>query len=329
MRLLAIVSVLGLLGACASSTLPAESPPPSAASVDLEPLFTGDVVEVAFFHNPRVSRSSYRIDAGDVLRVDVAEHPTLSRERVIVLPDGRVSLPVIGPIAASGNTVESLAGAISQRLSAENINNPRVVVAVEDADVRILTLIQSVMQNTAAGSTIQFTVPPTGTLDLPFVGTVPLQGSFDEVRSRVQDAYRREFGRQLAVTINARRRLTQTVYVLGEVTKPGAVDVPKGAHPLGAIAAAGGFAITADPTNVIILRPREGGFDRWGVNMEALLNAKDPQVPGVHLRHVDVVFVPKSGIAEANQFVDQYIRKMLPFNLGTGLGLSYPLGNNN
>jgi hypothetical protein len=27
----------------------------------------------------------------------------------------------------------------------------------------------------------------------------------------------------------------------------------------------------------------------------------------------DVIFVPQTGIAQANQFVDQYINKMLPF----------------
>jgi hypothetical protein len=36
------------------------------------------------------------------------------------------------------------------------------------------------------------------------------------------------------------------------------------------------------------------------------------------LQPFDVVFVPRSQVAQLNQFVDQYIRKLLPFSLNVG-----------
>jgi hypothetical protein len=39
----------------------------------------------------------------------------------------------------------------------------------------------------------------------------------------------------------------------------------------------------------------------------------------VLLQAQDVVVVPKSGIAKVDKWVDQYIRKVLPFNIGAGV----------
>ena len=36
------------------------------------------------------------------------------------------------------------------------------------------------------------------------------------------------------------------------------------------------------------------------------------------VKSYDVIYVPKTAIAEANKFVDQHIRKMIPINLSAG-----------
>ena len=43
----------------------------------------------------------------------------------------------------------------------------------------------------------------------------------------------------------------------------------------------------------------------------------------VKLEPLDIVFVPKSKIAEVNQFVDQYINKVLPFSRNVGVQYTF------
>jgi len=48
-------------------------------------------------------------------------------------------------------------------------------------------------------------------------------------------------------------------------------------------------------------------------------------VPDVELEPFDVVYVPMSGIAKVDKFVDQYIRQLLPISLNAGF--QYILGD--
>ncbi len=59
--------------------------------------------------------SSYRIQPGDVLQVSVWKEEELKAE-VIVRPDGGVSFPLCGDMAAGGGTVEELREKLEQRL---------------------------------------------------------------------------------------------------------------------------------------------------------------------------------------------------------------------
>jgi polysaccharide biosynthesis/export protein len=55
------------------------------------------------------------------------------------------------------------------------------------------------------------------------------------------------------------------------------------------------------------------------VNMDEVLSSKDP-AQDVLLSPFDIVYVPRSQVAEVNKFVDLYIRRNLPISLGAGLG---------
>ncbi len=57
----------------------------------------------------------YRIGPGDVLDISVWKDETLTRS-VVVLPDGKISFPLIGEIAASGKTVAQLKKEIESKL---------------------------------------------------------------------------------------------------------------------------------------------------------------------------------------------------------------------
>ncbi len=72
---------------------------------------------------------SYRIKEGDVLRVEVLEDATLNRE-VLVLPDGRISLPLAGAVSASGRTLEQIEAALASKLMPNFATRPNVFVSI-------------------------------------------------------------------------------------------------------------------------------------------------------------------------------------------------------
>jgi polysaccharide export outer membrane protein len=73
--------------------------------------------------------AGYRIQPGDVLSVTVLEDETLNRQ-ALVLPDGRISVPLAGTIRASNQTVESVEKTIADRLASNFAVRPNVFVSV-------------------------------------------------------------------------------------------------------------------------------------------------------------------------------------------------------
>jgi polysaccharide export outer membrane protein len=73
--------------------------------------------------------AGYRIQPGDVLSVTVLEDETLNRQ-ALVLPDGRISVPLAGTIRASNQTVESVEKVIADRLASNFAVRPNVFVSV-------------------------------------------------------------------------------------------------------------------------------------------------------------------------------------------------------
>ena len=71
----------------------------------------------------------YIIGPEDVLEVSVWRTPDLSRE-VVVRPDGRISLPLIGDVMAVGSTTTELRDDITEKLKAYK-ENPTVAIIVK------------------------------------------------------------------------------------------------------------------------------------------------------------------------------------------------------
>jgi polysaccharide export outer membrane protein len=77
----------------------------------------------------------YRIVPGDVLEISVWREEGLA-QKVLVRPDGGISFPLIGNVAAGGLTVDQLRGEIGARLG-EFLSAPEVTVAVVNSNQRI------------------------------------------------------------------------------------------------------------------------------------------------------------------------------------------------
>lgn len=78
---------------------------------------------------PALAQDGYRIKPGDVLNVEVLEDPNLNRN-TLVLPDGRISLPMAGTVVAGGRTIEQVQAEIAQKLGPNFAAAPSVYVGI-------------------------------------------------------------------------------------------------------------------------------------------------------------------------------------------------------
>ena len=75
------------------------------------------------------AQGNYLIRPGDTLAVEILEDTSLNRQ-VLVLPDGRVSFPIAGTIAAGGRTTEQVERTIASKIASNFSVAPSVYVSV-------------------------------------------------------------------------------------------------------------------------------------------------------------------------------------------------------
>ena len=75
------------------------------------------------------AQSSYQIQPGDTLGIDVIEDPSLNRS-VLVAPDGKFTLPLAGTIQAGGRSVNQVQAEVARRLAPNFANQPTVSVSI-------------------------------------------------------------------------------------------------------------------------------------------------------------------------------------------------------
>lgn len=168
-------------------------------------------------------------------------------------------------------------------------------------------------------------VGPDGRFVMPLAGNLPLGGlTIEESAATIGSALRRGGVVEDARPTVSVQQYGAVVYVGGEVRQPGPVKLPGRMDPLQAVIGAGGLLETARSKRVVVLhREPDGRITRTDVDLRAY--AHDGVATGVALRSQDIVFVPRSSIAEADLWVDQHINRLLPFSRS----LNYQIGNNN
>ncbi|MBZ0152755.1 MAG: polysaccharide biosynthesis/export family protein [Planctomycetes bacterium] len=166
------------------------------------------------------------------------------------------------------------------------------------------------------GALQEVVVSPTGTVDLRRLpGPLHIAGrSVGAARTEIIEAYKAVFSLVPSVTITLTEAATQSVYVCGEVFRPGAIAYRPGLTMTQAIADAGSFNYTVKHSDIRILRLNADGSQRtFRVNMtDVLLD----QAPDFLLLPGDVVYAQTSTIADLGNYVDLYVRRLLPFSLG-------------
>jgi polysaccharide export outer membrane protein len=163
---------------------------------------------------PAATDDEYRVGPGDKLRIEVYKDPQLSQS-VQVRPDGKITLPLVGDMEATGRTPIELRDTIAKSLK-DYINNPTVTVIVVEA-------------------------------------------------------------------------LASQIFVMGEVTHPGTMQLHGPTTILQALAMAGGFKEFANTKDVKVLRPNGSGIETIKFNYKDVING---DAKPFYLRSGDTVIVP-------------------------------------
>jgi len=79
------------------------------------------------------SSKDFLLGPEDVLDIVVWKNEDLSQKAVVVRPDGKISMPLIGEVQASGRTANQLASQVASRLK-EYKDNPVVTVSVKEVN---------------------------------------------------------------------------------------------------------------------------------------------------------------------------------------------------
>ncbi|MCB1342582.1 MAG: polysaccharide biosynthesis/export family protein [Pseudooceanicola sp.] len=179
------------------------------------------------------AQDTYRIKPGDVLSIEVLEDSSINRQS-LVLPDGRVTVPLAGTVSVSGMTVDEVRASVASKLSSNFANEPTVTVSL-----------------TQLG-----TPKPIGGASL------------------------------------------MSIYFLGEVNTPGAVQVKRGTTLLQALALAGGFNRFAATKRVQLRRTdRSGKQSVYNFNYNDVLAGRN-SIGATQLATGDVIVVPTRRLFE-------------------------------
>lgn len=134
------------------------------------------------------------------------------------------------------------------------------------------------------------TVRPDGKISLPLVGEIEAAGqTVAELSSRLSTAYSRTV-RGAEVTVSVREIRSRPVFLVGNVVRPGPMQLTHEMTVLQALAAAGGPAPTADLESAFLLR----GGNRIPVNLHKMLQQGDTS-QNVKLQPRDTIVVPTAG----------------------------------
>ena len=173
----------------------------------------------------------------------------------------------------------------------------------------------------------EYPVAPDGRINLPLAGAVMIADlTAPEAARAVAQRYSSVL-RDPIVEVRPASFGSQSILVGGEVGDPGVFEMPSARiGVLEAVMLAGGPTIRARRREVAVLRRApDGGVMLRRVDLRgALAGGPADRVP---LRRHDIVFVPRSGIAEINDFLELYVRNIIPIDNAFAFALTDNLFN--
>ncbi len=154
-------------------------------------------------------------------------------------------------------------------------------------------------------------VRPDGKISLQLVDDVQVAGLTPKrLDEHLTKLYEKEI-KAPVISVIVRSLTDQRVYVGGEVVSPGLVPIQGSLTALEAVMSAGGFdKSSADLSNVVVIQ--NAGDKRYAMSLDLKKALEAPESNQYYLGPNDIVYVPRTKIDKLNQWVDQYITKMIP-----------------
>ncbi|HET7875180.1 MAG TPA: polysaccharide biosynthesis/export family protein [Methylomirabilota bacterium] len=142
----------------------------------------------------------------------------------------------------------------------------------------------------------EYLVEPDGFVPFPLVGRVKAAGlAPKEFAAQLKAALEKDYLVNPQVIVSVKERLSRkvTVFILGEVKKPGSYQLDGEASVLEGITLAGGFTDKAAPGRTRILRNTPNGQEVLYLDMNDVMK-RGQREKAVQLKENDVVVVPES-----------------------------------
>jgi polysaccharide export outer membrane protein len=214
-----------------------------------------DELECIYRITRDVQSNPYQLNVGDVIRVESFTEEKLSRE-LTVLPDGTITLTMLGGVRAAGLTAEELAKRLDE-LYSKYYKLPSITVTPTKVNTKLDDL-RATVDNRAGvgGQRTSAKVTPQGTIDLPGLNNIPAQGlTLDELKHEVDLRIVQCLGIEgMEVTPTLTRRAPRYVYVFGEVRTPGRFTLEGPTTLMQAISMAGSWNIGANLRQIAVFR---------------------------------------------------------------------------
>ncbi len=251
----------------------------------------GDVIEIIYHMMYEENPAEYLLEVQDTIKIEFFNQPELNRS-VSVRSDGKVTLPLIGDIPASGLSTTQLEAELMKGYKRYLID-PILTITLERFNVKIDELKKAITTAPRGQSKIS-PVRPDGRTSFPFIGDVKVGGlTVEQVRKIINEKYRL-YVRNLEVTVVIERVVNPTIYVSGEVNGPGDLTITGPLYLSQVVSRAKGLTPTADGKKVMVIR-------RFGVNKPIVFNAdldavllKGDISKNVLLTEDDMVYVPSA-----------------------------------
>ena len=153
-------------------------------------------------------------------------------------------------------------------------------------------------------------IRPDGKVSLGLVGHELVAGkTVDELDAHLRTLYADKINEPEITTV-VRSFANRRIYITGEVQTPGFIDLTHQMTALEAVMASGGFdKRSANLEDVVVIRHVEG--ERYAKLINFNLPLNDPG-SDLLLAPRDIIYVSRTTIDEVNQWVDQYINRVIP-----------------
>jgi polysaccharide export outer membrane protein len=134
-------------------------------------------------------------------------------------------------------------------------------------------------------------VRPDGKISLPLLNDVQAAGLTPDALAQQITESLKKYVTNPQVTVIVTTINSQRVYLLGEVSRPGAFPMIPGMTVLQAISSGGGFTQYARTNKVYVLRNENGKQVKYPFNYKEVINAKKPE-QDIPLKAGDTIVVP-------------------------------------